>query len=368
VPLASTEPITEFTLVKQYIDAADAAVQASATSAASVAASAQVAANAAGTTAASAQTAATTANAAATSAQANLTAHAAAANPHSGLSNVNNTSDASKPISTATAAALALKAPLASPTFSGTVTLPAGTVALAQQAAMPTASLVYRKTAGSGAPETQTLATLKTDLALVKADVGLGSVDNTSDASKPVSTAQATAIALKADVGTGNAYGAAADGESLRRVGAATTGRANILLRSTSPTSSTVTSLADVAGLTTPLKANTAYAFRFSFIYRTAATTTGLRMAVAFTGTSSSVRVGLTGSTAATTAIGGAATALATQVGSTSVGPGAVDMPMEIEGVIVTTGAGTLSLQLATGVNASSVTVQLNATGKVEEI
>jgi hypothetical protein len=39
-------------------------------------------------------------------------------------------------------------------------------------------------------------ATFKTSLALVKADVGLGNVDNTSDANKPVSTAQATAIAV----------------------------------------------------------------------------------------------------------------------------------------------------------------------------
>jgi hypothetical protein len=45
-----------------------------------------------------------------------------------GLSNVNNTSDANKPISTATQSALDLKAPLESPTFTGTVTLPAGTV------------------------------------------------------------------------------------------------------------------------------------------------------------------------------------------------------------------------------------------------
>ena len=45
-----------------------------------------------------------------------------------GLSNVNNTSDANKPISTATQSALDLKAPLASPTFTGTVTLPTGTV------------------------------------------------------------------------------------------------------------------------------------------------------------------------------------------------------------------------------------------------
>lgn len=72
-----------------------------------------------------------------------------------GLSNVDNTSDAAKPVSTATQTALNLKAPLASPTFTGTV---------------------------SG---------------ITKAMVGLGSVDNTSDASKPISTATQTALNLK---------------------------------------------------------------------------------------------------------------------------------------------------------------------------
>ena len=43
----------------------------------------------------------------------------------------------------------------------------------------------------------KTYAAFKTLLALVKADVGLGSVDNTSDANKPVSTAQATADGLR---------------------------------------------------------------------------------------------------------------------------------------------------------------------------
>lgn len=45
-----------------------------------------------------------------------------------------------------------------------------------------------------------TPATLKGTLGLVKGDVGLGNVDNTSDASKPVSTAQQTALNLKADL------------------------------------------------------------------------------------------------------------------------------------------------------------------------
>ena len=73
-----------------------------------------------------------------------------------GLANVDNTSDANKPVSTATQTALDLKAPLANPTFTGTVT------------------------------------------GVTKSHVGLGNVDNTTDAGKPVSTATQTALDLKA--------------------------------------------------------------------------------------------------------------------------------------------------------------------------
>jgi hypothetical protein len=45
---------------------------------------------------------------------------------HVGLGNVDNTADADKPVSSATTTALGLKAPVASPTFTGTVTIPAG--------------------------------------------------------------------------------------------------------------------------------------------------------------------------------------------------------------------------------------------------
>lgn len=68
-----------------------------------------------------------------------------------GLGSADNTADTAKPVSTAQQTALNLKAPLASPSFSGTV---------------------------SG---------------VTAAMVGLGNVDNTDDASKPVSTAQAAA-------------------------------------------------------------------------------------------------------------------------------------------------------------------------------
>jgi predicted heme/steroid binding protein len=84
-----------------------------------------------------------------------------------GLSNVDNTSDVNKPISSATQSALDTKAPLASPTFTGTV---------------------------SG---------------ITKSMVGLGNVDNTTDLNKPISTATQTALNAKEPTitaGTSNQY------------------------------------------------------------------------------------------------------------------------------------------------------------------
>lgn len=57
-----------------------------------------------------------------------------------------------------------------------TWTIDNGVVSLAKMANMATSSLVYRRTAGSGAPEVNTLATLKTDLGLT----GTNSGDQTS--------------------------------------------------------------------------------------------------------------------------------------------------------------------------------------------
>ena len=80
-----------------------------------------------------------------------------------------------------------------------TWTIDNGVVTLAKMANVPSGTIFYRKTAGAGIPETQTIATLKTDLALTKSDVGLGNVDNTSDLNKPVSTATQTALDGKVD-------------------------------------------------------------------------------------------------------------------------------------------------------------------------
>jgi len=53
---------------------------------------------------------------------------------------------------------------------------------------------------GSGALVFSTSPALTTPTGIVKGDVGLGSVDNTTDAGKPVSTAQQTALNLKANL------------------------------------------------------------------------------------------------------------------------------------------------------------------------
>jgi len=88
-------------------------------------------------------------------------ADAAAARANLGLSNVSNIADAAKPVSVATQTALDLKAPLASPVFTGTVT------------------------------------------GVTKAMVGLANVDNTADVDKPVSAATLAALAGTATIAQG---------------------------------------------------------------------------------------------------------------------------------------------------------------------
>lgn len=66
-------------------------------------------------------------------------------------------------------------------TGSFAATIASGAVTLAKMANMATASVIYRKTAGSGAPEVQTLATLKTDLGLTGTNSGDQTITLTGD-------------------------------------------------------------------------------------------------------------------------------------------------------------------------------------------
>lgn len=176
-----------------------------------------------------------------------------------GLANVDNTSDMNKPVSTATATALGLKldssaytasdvlaklltvdgaasnldadlldgqhgsyylsltnatgtlAAARLPAFTGDVTTSAGSsattiannaVTFAKIQQINTGLVLGRTSAGTGNVEVLTGAQVKGLLGLVAADVGLGQVDNTSDANKPVSTATQSALNLKLDAST----------------------------------------------------------------------------------------------------------------------------------------------------------------------
>jgi phage gp45-like len=166
-----------------------------------------------------------------------------------GLGSVDNTSDASKPISTATQTALTLKADLASPVFTGDPRAPTPAANDNDNSIATTAFVTNAVTAGTVPPAT--VAPLMDGVAAVgtatkyaredhkhptdtsreptitagttaqywrgdkawitldKTAVGLGNVDNTSDASKPVSTATQTALNLKEDKankGVANGY------------------------------------------------------------------------------------------------------------------------------------------------------------------
>ena len=107
-----------------------------------------------------------------------------------GLGNVDNTADASKPVSTAQQTALDLKANLSGPTFTGTVG------------------------------------------GITKSMVGLGNVDDTADTAKPVSTAQQTALDLKANL-SGATFTGAVSGTSLTLSGDLTVNGTTTTLNST---------------------------------------------------------------------------------------------------------------------------------------
>jgi hypothetical protein len=97
-----------------------------------------------------------------------------------GLGNVDNTSDANKPVSTATQTALDLKATLASPTFTGSPSLPTGTTTITQLAGdnstkLATTEFVTTKLA-AGAPDATTTATGKIQLTGDNADVEINGV------------------------------------------------------------------------------------------------------------------------------------------------------------------------------------------------
>jgi len=135
-----------------------------------------------------------------------VNAHLSAAdNPHTvtksqvGLGNVDNTADIDKPVSSVQQAALSAKADATA------LNTHLSDAVVHITAAERAAGEVFQQTAQAH------LVNTVNPHAVTKLQVGLGNVDNTADADKPVSSAQQAAIDAKADADTVNAHLSAAD-------------------------------------------------------------------------------------------------------------------------------------------------------------
>jgi hypothetical protein len=80
-----------------------------------------------------------------------------------------------------------------------TIGIANGALFLNKIAPISSATILGNTTAGSAFPTEIPISSLKSQMALTPTDVGLGNVDNTSDAAKPISTATQTALNLKED-------------------------------------------------------------------------------------------------------------------------------------------------------------------------
>lgn len=125
-----------------------------------------------------------------------------------GLSNVDNTSDAGKPVSTAQQTALNAKVDKSTVTAKGDLLAATAASAITriglgtngQVLVVDTTTSTGMKWASVVASNAVTSVAGRTgDVVLTKSDVGLANVDNTSDANKPVSTATQAAINAKAN-------------------------------------------------------------------------------------------------------------------------------------------------------------------------
>ena len=123
---------------------------------------------------------------------------------------------------------------------------------------------------------------------------------------------------------------------------------------------STVTALADVTGLSVPVTAGVSRRFRFDVVFRTAATTTGIGLALTYPAASTfaataRIPIGADGA-------GGELQGWVTSSGDAVVGTGVqainTDYLATVEGVIVPTATGVVQLRFRSEIAASAVTVR----------
>ena len=134
------------------------------------------------------------------------------------LSNVDNTSDADKPISTTTQTAIDLKANIASPSFTGRISTTGNAVitqniTVGGNGAIIGNLIVSKSIYENGSSLSSIYAPIEsptftgTVTGITKSMIDLSNVDNTSDANKPISTATQTALEVKANITSPNLLG-----------------------------------------------------------------------------------------------------------------------------------------------------------------
>jgi hypothetical protein len=114
-----------------------------------------------------------------------------------GLTNVDDTSDANKPVSTQQQNALNLKSNIADPTFTGIPSAPTAAAGTSTTQIATTAFVTNGLNLKANIADPTFTGTVS---GISKAMVDLSNVDNTSDANKPVSTQQQNALNLKSNI------------------------------------------------------------------------------------------------------------------------------------------------------------------------
>ncbi len=169
--------------------------------------------------------------------------------------------------------------------------------------------------------------------------------------------------------GADDLFSSVNDGEYVKRVGSALDGRHIVWAVKTGAQTESASSLTDVTDLVfSGLKSSTTYAYRFVLNYQTSVGTTGMLLAVNFSGTVTSTFYGVFGATASTTVVSNSTTTNNATVGATGTGPGTTNRVMILEGILnVGASGGTLTLRFQRGVAAGSATIQANSFGSLWE-
>jgi len=157
--------------------------------------------------------------------------------------------------------------------------------------------------------------------------------------------------------------GSIIDTDSVRRIGALLVGQQFDVIRQGNNINSTSTTLVDAGSFVFAVRRTGQYEFAFFLHYASALVTTGLQLAVGFTGTASIVRYSLLEATSPTAMQSGSSGAFGGVLGAPGVGPANTTVAALLYGSANVTAPGTLSLQVASGVAGSNVTISSNSWG-----